>query len=161
MNPANQNHSPSAGQAAAHARRQEALEGQLALRLTAHLSRGAEALPHDITERLRFSRERAMASRRSVAAPAAAAQAAPVVVAAGRGAAGAALGGGPSWWLRLASTLPLVVLVAGLVFIQHHHDLQQIAVAAEIDSALLADTVPPEAYTDPGFSEFLRGGDAL
>jgi hypothetical protein len=52
------------------------------------------------------------------------------------------------------------VLVAGLVFIQHHHDLQQIAVAAEIDSALLADTLPPAAYSDPGFSEFLRSGDA-
>ena len=31
--------------------------------------------------------------------------------------------------------LPLVVLVAGLVFIQHYHDLQQIAVAAEIDKS--------------------------
>jgi len=53
------------------------------------------------------------------------------------------------------------VLVAGLVFIQHHHDLQQIEVAAEIDSALLADDLPPAAYGDPGFSEFLRNGDAL
>jgi len=25
---------------------------------------------------------------------------------------------------------------------------------------LLADTLPPAAYTDPGFSEFLRSGDA-
>lgn len=139
---------------AGHAPRQEALEGQFAERLTAHLSRSAEALPHEITERLRFSRERALASRRSVVVQV---QAAPVVVHAGRA---AALGGPPSLWLRLASTLPLAVLVAGLVFIQHYHDLQQIAVAAEIDSALLADTVPPEAYTDPGFSEFLRSGDA-
>jgi hypothetical protein len=139
---------------AGHAPRQDALEGQLAERLTAHLSRSAEALPHDITERLRFSRERALASRRSVSMPV---QAAPAVVHAGRA---AALGGPPSLWLRLASTLPLAVLVAGLVFIQHHHDQQQIAVAAEIDSALLADTLPPAAYSDPGFSEFLRSGDA-
>jgi hypothetical protein len=139
---------------AGRAPRQEALEGQLAERLTAHLSRSADALPHDITERLRFSRERALASRRSVVTQV---QAAPVVVHSGRA---AALGGPPSLWLRLASTLPLAVLVAGLVFIQHHHDLQQIAVAAEIDSALLADTLPPAAYSDPGFSEFLRSGDA-
>lgn len=139
---------------AGHAPRQEALEGQLAERLTAHLSRSADALPHDISERLRFSRERALASRRSVVVQA---QPAPVVVQAGRA---AALGGPPSLWLRLASTLPLAVLVAGLVFIQHHHDLQQIAVAVEIDSALLADTLPPAAYSDPGFSEFLRSGDA-
>lgn len=139
---------------AGHASRQEALEGQFAERLTAHLSRSAEALPHDISERLRFSRERALASRRSAVFQV---QAALVVVHAGRA---AALGGPPSLWLRLASTLPLALLVAGLVFIQHHHDLQQIAVAAEIDSALLADTLPPAAYSDPGFSEFLRSGDA-
>ena len=139
---------------AGHAPRQEALEGRLAGRLTAHLSRSADALPHDISERLRFSRERALASRRSVVTQV---QAAPAVVHSGRA---AALGGPPSLWLRLASTLPLAVLVAGLVFIQHHHDLQQIAVAAEIDSALLADTLPPAAYSDPGFSEFLRSGDA-
>ncbi|MES2714671.1 MAG: DUF3619 family protein [Pseudomonadota bacterium] len=136
-----------------HLPKLEALEGQLALRLTAHLSQGAQALPHDISERLRFSRERALASRRAAALP----LTAPAVVQAGRA---AALGGPPSLWLRLVSALPLVVLLAGLVFIQHHHDLQQIAVAAEIDSALLADDLPPTAYGDPGFSEFLRHGEA-
>jgi hypothetical protein len=139
---------------AGHASRQEALEGQFAERLTARLSRSADTLPHDITERLRFSRERALASRRSVVTQV---QAAPAVVRAGHS---AALGGPPSLWLRLVSTLPLAVLVAGLVFIQHHHDMQQIEVAAEIDSALLADSLPPQAYSDPGFSEYLRSGDA-
>ena len=62
--------------------------------------------------------------------------------------------------MRLASALPLVVLVAGLVLIQHHHDLEQITAAAEIDSALLADELPPAAYRDPGFSEFLRSAEA-
>lgn len=137
------------------AHRRDMLEGQLAQRLTSHLSRSVDALPHDITERLRFSRERALASRRATAV--AMVPAAPVVVSQGRS---AALGGPPSFWLRLVSTFPLAVLVAGLVFIQHHHDMQQIAVAAEIDSALLADALPPAAYTDPGFSEFLRGGEA-
>ena len=132
----------------------EAHEGQYAQHLTAHLSRGALALPHDITERLRFSRERALASHRAATASATA----PVVMAVGRA---AALGTPPSLWLRAVSALPLLMLVAGLVFIQHHHDLQQIEVAAEIDSALLADDLPPAAYGDPGFSEFLRSGDAL
>ena len=150
MNPLTETNSPMAG----HLPKPEALEGQYAQRLTAHLSSGAQALPHDITERLRFSRERALASRRTAVALATA----PAVVHAGRA---AALGGPPALWLRLASALPLVVLVAGLVFIQHHHDLQQIEVAAEIDSALLADDLPPAAYGDPGFSEFLRNGDAL
>jgi hypothetical protein len=138
---------------AGHPPKPDALEAQFALRLTGHLSRGVQALPHDISERLRFSRERALASRRAAAVLAAA----PVVVVSGRA---AALGSPPSLWLRLVSALPLVMLVAGLVFIQHHHDLQQIAVAAEIDSALLADDLPPAAYGDPGFSEFLRSGEA-
>ncbi len=149
MNPLTHTNPPMAG----HPLRLEALEGQLAQRLTAHLSSGARALPHDITERLRFARERALASRRTVVAQ----EAAPVVVQAGRA---AALGGPPALWLRLASAVPLVMLVAGLVFIQHHHDLQQIEAAAEIDSALLADDLPPAAYGDPGFSEFLRSGES-
>jgi Protein of unknown function (DUF3619) len=149
VNPLIHTHSSMAG----HLPRPEALEGQFAQRLTAYLSSGAQALPHDISERLRFSRERALASHRAAVALAAA----PMVVNAGRA---AALGSPPSLWLRLVSALPLVVLVAGLVFIQHHHDLQQIEVAAEIDSALLADDLPPAAYGDPGFSEFLRSGDA-
>mgnify|MGYP000131334522 CR=1 FL=1 len=136
-----------------HAPHPEALEGQFALRLTAHLSRGTQELPHDIAERLRFGRERALASRRAATVVATS----PAVVHAG---VAAALGGPPSWWLRLVSAVPLAVLVAGLVFIQHHHDLQQIAVAAEIDSALLADELPPAAYGDPGFIEFLRSGEA-
>lgn len=150
MNPLTTHHAS----AASRLPRLETLEGQYALRLTAHLHHGAQSLPHDITERLRFSRERALASRRVVTVEATA----PVVVAASSRA--AALGGPPSLWLRLVSVLPLAVLVAGLVFIQHHHDLQQIAVAAEIDSALLADDLPPTAYGDPGFSEFLRSGEA-
>lgn len=133
--------------------RPQALEGQFAQRLVAHLGDGAQALPHDITERLRFGRERALASHRAAASLASA----PVVLHAGRG---AALAAPPTGWLRLASAVPLAMLVAGLVFIQHHHELKQIEVAAEIDSALLADDLPPAAYGDPGFSEFLRGGDA-
>ena len=136
----------------------EALEGQVAFRLAAHLSRGAEALPHDISERLRFGRERALAKvpRKAMAvrrAPAAALWIGPAGPA-------AVMGGPPSVWLRLASLLPLVMLAAGLVMIQHHHDLQQIAVAAEIDSALLADDLPPDAYRDAGFGEFLRNAEA-
>lgn len=138
----------------------EALEGQVGLRLAGHLNLSVETLPHDITERLRFGRERAMAlalaQRRAPVAqwsPAAAVLVSP----AGRA---ASLGGPPSVWLRLASLLPLVVLAAGLVMIQHHHDLEQIAVAAEIDSALLADDLPPAAYGDPGFVEYLRSAES-
>ena len=67
-----------------------------------------------------------------------------------------ALGQPPSGWLRLASVLPLILLVLGLVMIQHLHDQAEIHAAAEVDAALLADDLPPEAYGDPGFVIFLK-----
>jgi len=134
----------------------EALEQRVALRLAALLSDGADGLPHDITERLRVGRERALAAARHQRRQEAA------LVASTLSASGSAavMGGPPSVWLRLASALPLVVLAAGLVLIQQHHDLEQINAAAEIDSALLADELPPAAYRDPGFTEFLRSAEA-
>ena len=135
----------------------ESLQGQVALRLAAALSQGADALPHDITERLLFGRERALAVALQQRRAATLVVAPQIVGNAGRS---AVLGGPPSLWLRLASALPLVVLVAGLVLIQHHHDFEQINAAAEIDSALLADELPPAAYGDPGFTEFLRSAEA-
>ena len=128
----------------------DALQARLAMRLTAALGEQAQALPHDIGERLRIGRERALA--RAVAVRA---EAAPAVV--GVGSSGAAiLGGGPSWWMRLASFAPLLVLAAGLVLIQHWNTQAQIDTAAEIDAALLSDHLPPAAYSDPGFGEFLK-----
>lgn len=132
------------------------LEGHLALRVTSLLTLSADDLPHDITERLRFGRERALARAAQARRAAAPVVASPVLGGAGRT---AVLGGPPSVWLRLASALPLVMLVAGLVLIQHHHDFEQISAAAEIDSALLADELPPAAYGDPGFTEFLRSAE--
>ena len=66
------------------------------------------------------------------------------------------LSGPPAWWLKLASGLPLVFLIAGLVAIDHLVMQEQVIAAAEIDTLLLADDLPPEAYADPGFGEYLR-----
>jgi hypothetical protein len=79
----------------------------------------------------------------------------------GAGGGAAVLGGGPDfdatpWWLRLGSLLPLAVLLAGLVLIDHHYTRSQIDAAAEVDAAILADDLPPEAYRDQGFVEFLK-----
>ena len=136
----------------------EALEGQVGLYLAAHLSRGCETLPHDITERLRFARERALAALPQRQAATLPLTATTVLGSAGRS---AVLGGGPpSFWLRLASVLPLAMLVAGLVFIERHNNWQQIEAAADVDSALLADDLPPAAYGDPAFLEYLRNADS-
>ena len=132
----------------------DALQARFALRVTARLSEGARELPHDISERLRVARDQALqrarlAKRVEVAAS---------VQASGAGAATlvASAGPGSSWWLKLASAVPVVVLVFGFVLIQHSHVNAQISAAAEIDAALLADDLPPAAYSDPGFVEFLK-----
>ncbi len=59
-------------------------------------------------------------------------------------------------WGRLAATAPLVALVLGLVFISVLKDDEQANELAEIDSALLIDDLPPSAYADPGFAQFLK-----
>jgi hypothetical protein len=42
------------------------------------------------------------------------------------------------------------------VLIQQQHVNEQIAAAAEIDADLLTDALPPSAYGDAGFLEFLK-----
>lgn len=127
----------------------EAVQAGLARRWLAPLD--ASALPHDIEQRLRFARDRAVAE--------AAAQRRRLAVATGVVGLshGTAALTGPAWWQRLASTLPLLVLVAGLLAIPQLKNAGQIDAAAEIDAILLADELPPAAYTDPGFAEFLKG----
>ena len=129
----------------------DALQARFALRVASRLSEQAESLPHDLSERLRVAREQALARARQLRL------AQPVVAAAQLSQGGSlALGQPPSGWLRLASVLPLMVLVLGLVLIQHLHDQAEIHAAAEVDAALLADDLPPEAYGDPGFVLFLK-----
>jgi hypothetical protein len=133
----------------------EAFEARLALRMTARLTERTAALPQDVTERLRFAREQAL--QRAQAARAATTAKASPTVDSGNGT--LALGGsdgGSGWWMRLAAWIPLVVLAVGLVLIQRMHIQSQIAAAAEIDASILADDLPPAAYSDPGFVEFLK-----
>ena len=65
--------------------------------------------------------------------------------------------GGPgAWWIRLASFVPALALTLGLIGIDRLNISQRIEAAAEVDAALLADDLPPTAYADPGFAEFIR-----
>jgi len=133
----------------------ETLQARFALRVTAQLNEASRELPHDVTERLKAAREHALERARLARRTEAATQ----VQANGGGLGVAALlGSGPrsDWWLKLASVLPVVALVLGFLLIEHVHTNSQISAAAEIDAALLADDVPPAAYSDPGFVEFLK-----
>jgi hypothetical protein len=63
---------------------------------------------------------------------------------------------GLNLWSRMASALPLLVLLFGLATIhifQNEHRTNEIA---QLDAELLIDDLPPAAYTDPGFLVFLK-----
>ena len=130
----------------------DALQARVAARLVAGIGEQAANLPHDITERLRVAREQAVAKAREVRQQVPSTSS--VVVGLSRGA--AVLGGPTPWWQRMASVLPLLVLLVGLVMIGQWSTREQVLAAADIDSSLLADDLPPDAYTDPGFAEFLK-----
>ena len=127
-------------------------QDQFGRRVAARLAAATLELPHDITERLRAARVQALAQRKIAALQAAG----PVQVSGGQ----ATLGGDerPGWWHRLASALPLVALVAGLVTIHVVQNDRRASELAEVDAALLTDDLPPAAYTDPGFVQFLKSG---
>ena len=125
----------------------DALQTRFALRLAARLTEQSQAVSPDISERLRFAREQALARARTKLA-------AETAGAVSRSGPSLALLGG--WGVKIASVLPLVVLAAGLILIQRWHSSTQISAAAEIDASLLSDDVPPDAYSDPGFVEFLK-----
>lgn len=129
-------------------------EAHLGLAIAARLHAGAEALPADIGERLRFAREQALARARQARTREARPAHQPLPV--GDAALTLAGPGGTPWWLKLAALLPLLLLVVGLMLIEESDRQEQIRTAAEIDAALLADDLPPSAYSDPGFGEFLR-----
>ena len=58
--------------------------------------------------------------------------------------------------LSLATAAALVALVAGLVTISVWQEEGRTAEVADVDAALLTDELPPAAYTDPGFAQFLK-----
>jgi len=130
----------------------DGLEARFGVRVASMLGERAQSTAPDISERLRFAREQALsrgqAARRQVQAATA-----PVVVSRGRS---AALASPLGWWFKLGSAAPLALLVLGLAGIAHVHDKAQIAAVAEVDAALLSDDLPPDAYTDPGFAEYLK-----
>ena len=132
----------------------DVLEARVARRIAARLSERADELPHDIGERLRVARQQAVDRARQLrklsVAPAWQSQGGAAV-----------MSGPPPWWLRLASVVPLALLLVGLFLIQRTYLEQQISAAAEIDEALLTDDLPPQAYTDPGFAEYLKSPRAV
>ncbi len=124
---------------------------QFGRKIATRLSAGNAELDHDILERLRVARQQAIA-RRKVSDPVLAGD-----VAVSGGTATLHFNeSGPGLWSRLAAALPLLALVAGLLTIYVTQADNRADEVAEIDAALLTDALPPAAYADPGFLQFLK-----
>ncbi len=121
------------------------------LRIAARLSDASVQLPHDISERLRAARTQAVAKRKVVVTRTA------TSLQASGGAATMSFGDENfSIWNRIASAIPLIALLVGLIAITVVQNDNRAREVAEVDAALLTDDLPPSAYTDPGFVQFLK-----
>jgi len=125
----------------------DATGGQLAQLLT----QASGELPHDLSERLRVARQLALAVRKPEPAPRlqVLAQGSSLTLA-GPESEGLGL------WSVLGSALPLLALLVGLSTVQWLDRQEAVSELAAIDTALLVDDLPPAAYSDPGFVQFLR-----
>ena len=126
-------------------------QDRFALQITARLSDAVDALPYDISERLRAARVRSVSLQKIAFT-----QTATSVTLSG-GAATLTFGNErPNWWNRVAAAVPLLALVIGLIAINVIQNDNRAKELAEIDAAILTDDLPPAAYADPGFLQFLK-----
>lgn len=119
--------------------------------VTARLSDSATTLPYDVSERLRAARMQALSKHRMTQTVTSA------NVLSNGGAATLNFGEGEGrLWHRLAALVPLLLLIAGLIAVNMLNDDFRAKELADIDSAILTDDLPPAAYTDSGFLQFLQ-----
>ena len=118
-------------------------EAHFAFQIRQRLNRGLQSLDQPVLDRLAAARENALAhqkisQRTSVLA-------------------------GVGHYFDLASARPrrllaTVALLGGLLFVAYWEAQQHIADLEQVDSELLADELPINAYLDKGFDQWLKHG---
>lgn len=132
--------------------RPDVLQDRHGLKLASYLTLAATDLPYDITERLRVARQQAVSQRKSVLVHATS----PAANLGGTAVLHGGLDDRLGWWGRIGALMPLIALVAGLALINASQNDHRARELAEIDVALLTDELPPAAFADPGFIQFLK-----
>ncbi|MDO9280090.1 MAG: DUF3619 family protein [Polaromonas sp.] len=130
----------------------DVLQDRQGLKLASYLSLGTVELPHDISERLRVARVQALSQRKVSHLGSAR-----TIV--GNGGSAALTWGhdeGLGLWSRIGAIVPLIALVVGMLLINSMQDDNRARELAEVDVSLLTDVLPPEAFADPGFIQFLK-----
>mgnify|MGYP006284840675 FL=1 len=113
-------------------------------------------LPHDVSERLRIGRHQAV-MKASVLQSQSPIKRQQLAYAPELSTAATHRTGKPSrMWLGLGSAIPLLSLVIGLFYLSGFHSQKWLSEISRIDAALLADELPPDAFTDPGFLAYLK-----
>jgi hypothetical protein len=120
-------------------------EEQFARQICRVLDRGTQELDPGIVERLRATREQALQRQHFFVA-------APAIVGAG----GTALFGGDDEKHPLRTLFAIVALLLGVSMAYYWNGFNQASENEAIDSALLADDLPPNAYLDRGFQAWLE-----
>ena len=132
--------------------RADILQDRFALKTVSFLSTGAANLPHDISERLRSARVQAVVKRKITKIQTAGS----AINMGGNAAMAWGSPDGLGWWGRIGSVMPLIALVLGMLTIDSVQNNSRARELAEVDAALLTDDLPPAAFSDPGFVQFLR-----
>lgn len=131
---------------------QQQFEDAIGRAVVARLNDSIDTFPHDITERLKAARMQALSKRKVVikvqAATASSVSGGTIALQPG--------GDFHGLWNWVGSLLPLVALVVGLLAIDLAQDGIRASEIADVDTELLTDDLPPAAYTDPGFAQYLR-----
>jgi cytochrome c-type biogenesis protein CcmH/NrfG len=118
-------------------------EPQFAARIRHLLNQGAHLEPR-VADRLKVARELALSRQR--------AERTPVLVWADN-----VLGNGWGWGsLSARVVLPVVMLAVAVFGIYRWQENQRLAEVVEIDTQLLTDDLPIDAYLDRGFQNFLK-----
>lgn len=127
-------------------------EAEFSRQICRALDQGARTLDADIAERLRAARERAL-------------QQVPVMIethtlvgaggAARLGLGGTGRNGHDDHAHPIRTLLAIMGLILGVFIAYHWNGFLQAGENEEIDSALLADDLPPKAYLDQGFQAWL------
>ena len=133
----------------------EIAQNRFGLRVAARLTAGASDLPRDLQERLRAAREQALARRKQ---PVAVTRLRTVSAVLGNGRTAARSLGDDmlGFWGRLTSLALVCALVVGLVAVNVFQNDDRAMEVADLDATLLTDDLPPEAYSDPGFVQYLK-----
>lgn len=123
---------------------------QFGLTTATLLRQGAQSLPAGIKDRLYAARLKALSVRKLGKVRV---QKRALAMTTGNWSSGSG-----SLWDTVGWAAPLIVLVFGLIGITQWQENSRINDIAEVDAALLTDEVPPDAYADSGFMQFLKNG---